>query len=165
MATFLQFLVDAALARGTLCPNRSCDPPRLRVRDLPLGLKRRLAFASALAHAPELLVLDEPTSGVDPLARARLWDTVHEAAAAGASWVTGRSSSVRLAPGRIVEVVGHPVARYCGRWFVVEVEVTVVQRRREGAAEQPFSCSFLAIPERVPYRPPAPRARARQAGL
>jgi len=54
------------------------------VRDLPLGLKRRLAFASALAHEPELLVLDEPTSGVDPRARARLWDTVHEAAAAGA---------------------------------------------------------------------------------
>jgi len=54
------------------------------VRDLPLGLKRRLAFASALAHAPELLVLDEPTSGVDPRARARLWDTVHEAAARGA---------------------------------------------------------------------------------
>ncbi len=54
------------------------------VRDLPLGLKRRLAFASALAHAPELLVLDEPTSGVDPQARARLWDTVHEAAAKGA---------------------------------------------------------------------------------
>jgi len=54
------------------------------VRDLPLGLRRRLAFVSALAHAPELLVLDEPTSGVDPRARARLWDTVHEAAAAGA---------------------------------------------------------------------------------
>jgi ribosome-dependent ATPase len=59
----------------------SCD---VLVRDLPLGLKRRLAFASALAHAPELLVLDEPTSGVDPQARARLWDTVHEAAAGGA---------------------------------------------------------------------------------
>ena len=52
------------------------------VRDLPLGLRRRLAFAAALAHDPELLVLDEPTSGVDPEARAGLWRTVHAAAGA-----------------------------------------------------------------------------------
>lgn len=51
---------------------------------LPLGVQRRLAFVQALAHRPELLVLDEPTSGVDPLARARLWDTVRTAADAGA---------------------------------------------------------------------------------
>jgi ABC-2 type transport system ATP-binding protein len=54
------------------------------VRDLPLGLRRRLAFATALAHAPELLVLDEPTSGVDPAARARLWESVYHAAQSGA---------------------------------------------------------------------------------
>jgi ABC-2 type transport system ATP-binding protein/ribosome-dependent ATPase len=51
---------------------------------LPLGVQRRAAFAQALAHSPGLLILDEPTSGVDPLARARLWDTVRSAAEAGA---------------------------------------------------------------------------------
>jgi ABC-2 type transport system ATP-binding protein/ribosome-dependent ATPase len=54
------------------------------VRDLPLGLRRRVSFAQALAHNPKLLVLDEPTSGVDPLARTRLWDTIREAAETGA---------------------------------------------------------------------------------
>lgn len=53
------------------------------VRDLPLGLRRRVAFAAALAHDPELLVLDEPTSGVEPLARARLWETIRDAADRG----------------------------------------------------------------------------------
>ncbi len=51
---------------------------------LPLGVQRRVAFALALAHRPELLVLDEPTSGVDPLARARLWDRIRAAAEEGA---------------------------------------------------------------------------------
>ena len=55
------------------------------VRDLPLGVKRRLAFAAALSHEPELLVLDEPTSGVDPMARARLWETIRAAADGGAA--------------------------------------------------------------------------------
>ena len=54
------------------------------VRDLPLGLRRRAAFAIALGHLPDLLVLDEPTSGVDPLQRARLWETIRASAEHGA---------------------------------------------------------------------------------
>ena len=53
------------------------------VGELSLGLQRQVAFLAALAHAPALLVLDEPTSGVDPLARAALWDTIREQADRG----------------------------------------------------------------------------------
>jgi ABC-2 type transport system ATP-binding protein/ribosome-dependent ATPase len=53
------------------------------VGDIGLGLQRQLAFVAALAHTPALLVLDEPTSGVDPLARSRLWDTIHDQADRG----------------------------------------------------------------------------------
>jgi ribosome-dependent ATPase len=40
---------------------------------LPLGLRQRLSLAVAMIHAPDILILDEPTSGVDPVARDRFW--------------------------------------------------------------------------------------------
>lgn len=54
------------------------------VSGLPLGTQRQVAFAVALSHQPEFLVLDEPTSGVGPLGRARLWEDIRQAADRGA---------------------------------------------------------------------------------
>ena len=49
-----------------------------RTTNLPLGIRQRLSLAVAIVHEPEMLILDEPTSGVDPLARDRFWELLIE---------------------------------------------------------------------------------------
>ena len=62
------------------------DPTRT-VGKLSGGQKRRVSLAVALLHEPDLLLLDEPTVGVDPELRARLWDHLQEISANGTSIV------------------------------------------------------------------------------
>jgi ABC-2 type transport system ATP-binding protein len=53
------------------------------VRGLPLGWKQKLAFCTAVFHDPEIVFLDEPTGGVDPVTRRQFWDLIYEAAEGG----------------------------------------------------------------------------------
>jgi ABC-2 type transport system ATP-binding protein len=61
------------------------------------GMQRKLAVGMALLHAPELLVVDEPTTGVDPVSRAELWRLISAAAMAGTA-VVASTTYVNEAP-------------------------------------------------------------------
>ena len=70
--------IDAALTQFELASLANTV-----ARDLPLGLKQRLALAAALLHGPAILFLDEPTSGVDPLTRRDFWSRIGALSDAG----------------------------------------------------------------------------------
>lgn len=53
------------------------------VASLPLGWKQKLAFSVAIIHEPQIVFLDEPTGGVDPVTRRQFWELIYEASAKG----------------------------------------------------------------------------------
>ncbi len=55
----------------------------VRARDLPVGWRQKLAFAAATIHRPDIVFLDEPTGGVDPVTRRRFWELIYKAASEG----------------------------------------------------------------------------------
>ncbi len=136
---------------------------------LPLGLQRRLAFAQALAHDPDLLILDEPTSGVDPLGRARLWDTIARAAAGGAGVLVSThyleeagecdrlivmSAGAVVAAGTVAEIVG------TARVTVVQTDDWAAAFGRLAAAGIPAALAGTTLRVRGPVAPIAAALRA-----
>jgi ABC-2 type transport system ATP-binding protein len=129
---------------------------------LPLGLQRRVAFAQALAHHPGLVILDEPTSGVDPLGRARLWDTVRSAAEAGAGALvtTHYMEEAQECDRLVIMADGGVVAAGTPAEVIADATVTVVEAPAWRAAfgrleDSGFSVALAGHALRLPEADPA----------
>jgi ABC-2 type transport system ATP-binding protein/ribosome-dependent ATPase len=159
---------NLAFARAAFGTGTSTVPPELAaaagipVGRLPLGVQRRVAFAQALAHDPDLLVLDEPTSGVDPLARARLWDTIRGAADAGAGVLvtTHHMDEAEECDRLVVMAGGWVVTEGTVAEIVADSQVTVVQtehwaRAFELVEQSGISAALVGRSLRIPDRTPA----------
>jgi ABC-2 type transport system ATP-binding protein len=140
---------------------------RVLVGDLPLGVQRRVAFTEALGHRPDLLILDEPTSGVDPLARARLWETITDAARAGAGvLVTTHYMDEAGECGRLVIMAaGRVVAAGTAAQITGDARVSVVETGSWAAAFAALEAAGLpvALAGRALRVPGAGPAAVRQA--
>jgi ABC-type multidrug transport system ATPase subunit len=132
----LEFAAAIFGASGTALPEQVRPYARELVGSLPLGVQRQVAFAQALSHHPDLLMLDEPTSGVGPLGRARLWETIGDAAEAGVGvLVTTHYMEEAQECGRLVIMAdGSVVATGTAAEIVGNRQVIVVEAESWSAA-------------------------------
>jgi ABC-2 type transport system ATP-binding protein len=123
--------------------------------DLPGGYKQRLAMAAALLHEPEILFLDEPTSGADPLARRAFW----------------RRISALAEQGVTIIVTTHFMqeSEYCDRIAIMDAGRVLaegppgeIRRRAEshGGHEPSMEDAFIAVVEKARRRATAPAEAA-----
>ena len=110
------------------------------------GMKQKLGLACTLVRSPELLLLDEPTVGVDPLSRRELWEIVTHLVAA-------QGLTVLLSTAYLDE------AERCGRAIILHQGRVLSQGPPREVAALAAGCSFVAIP------PPGQPARTLQARL
>jgi ABC-2 type transport system ATP-binding protein len=132
----LEFAAAIFGAGGAALPEAVRPYARELVGSLPLGVQRQVAFAEALSHRPDLLMLDEPTSGVGPLGRARLWETIGDAAEAGVGvLVTTHYMEEAQECGRLVIMAdGRVVAAGTAAEIVGNRQVVVVDAESWSAA-------------------------------
>jgi ABC-2 type transport system ATP-binding protein len=103
------------------------DHRRKTASELSGGMKRRLELATALVHTPDLIVVDEPTAGVDPILRSKFWDHFHELRDAG--------RTVFVTSQYVTEAQYCDKVAFLGRGELVAVGTPDVIRRRAVGGE------------------------------
>jgi ABC-2 type transport system ATP-binding protein len=170
VAENLAFSSAAYGSREAVLEGELAEIGRVLVGDLPIGLRRRAAFAIALVHHPDLLVLDEPTSGVDPLQRARLWETIRSTAEQGAGVLVTThhlreaeqcDRLVVLASGRVV--AAGPLSEVVGDTTAVEVRTRSWEAAFTALDTAALPVSLVGRTLRVPGADPAEVTRALSA--
>ena len=131
-----------------------------RVDELSGGMRRRLTIARSLMNRPDLLLLDEPTTGLDPQARHALWDQLYRLKQAGVTQVLTThymdeaeqlcDRLVIMDGGRIV-AAGTPaelIARYCTR-EVAELRLGVVDHAEQAGRLADLGARVEVLPDRL----------------
>jgi ribosome-dependent ATPase len=124
---------------------------------LPLGMRQRLSLAVAMVHEPELLILDEPTSGVDPIARDGFWRLMIELARRDKVTIFISTHFMNEA-----ERCDRISLMHAGRVLVSDTPAAIVARRGAASLEEAFIAHLLeaggeALPEAgTAVEPPAP---------
>ena len=112
----------------------------MAAKDLPGGYKQRLAMAASLLHEPQILFLDEPTSGIDPLARRSFWQKIAELSLQG----------------KTIVITTHFMeeAEYCDRFMIqdhgrlIAIGTPAEIRQRYGSEDMSMNEIFIRIVER-----------------
>jgi len=129
-------------------------------KDLPLGLKQRLSLASAVIHRPQILILDEPTSGVDPVARDLFWELIIELSRRDGVtiFITTHFMNEAARCDRISLM-------HAGRSLVCDTPSAIVAARHAASLEEAFiGCLEEAMPEEQKV-PPAEKTSVAAAGV
>ena len=131
--------------------------------DLPLGLRQRLSLAVALVHGPDLLILDEPTSGVDPVARDEFWSLLIELSRDQGVTIfmsthfmneAARCDRISLMDAGKVLATGAPAALVAAQGAKNLEEAFISLLENAGAARPP-AAAVVATPDFPPPKNPA----------
>ncbi|WP_339641135.1 ribosome-associated ATPase/putative transporter RbbA [uncultured Porticoccus sp.] len=142
---------------------------------LPLGLRQRLSLAVAMIHGPEMLILDEPTSGVDPVARDGFWRIMVDLARTDGVTIfisthfmneAARCDRISLMHAGRVLVTDTPQNLIASRQaaslddaFVAYLEDEVARERKEQGQSAPENASLAAEADPLPTPAQTPSAR------